>query len=149
MNNLKVKKMNKKKKGFTLIELIIVIAIIAILAAMAIPKFSAVRVDARVSNDVAAAKNIQTAAQTLIANGALTDDDDVDDVSATGDDNKNAVAIAKRVTTVTPEAKSGCHFKVEIDNGEATVSVVDGDTSYQLAPENTDDKKDYITAAQG
>ena len=45
MNNLSIRKMNelskKKKKGFTLVELIIVIAIIAILAAIAIPKFGA------------------------------------------------------------------------------------------------------------
>ena len=76
MNNLSIRKINelskKKKKGFTLVELIIVIAIIAILAAMAIPKFGAVRVDAKVSNDVAAAKNIQTQVATVIANGDIT-----------------------------------------------------------------------------
>ena len=34
---------NKKKKAFTLIELIIVLAIMAIIAAIAIPNFMAVR----------------------------------------------------------------------------------------------------------
>ena len=75
MNKLSIRKNNellkKKKKGFTLVELIIVIAIIAILAAMAIPKLSAVRVDAKVSNDVAAAKNIQTQVATGIANASI------------------------------------------------------------------------------
>lgn len=69
MKKISLKNLKKKKKGFTLVELIIVIAIIAILAAMAIPKFSAMRADARVSNDVAKAKNIHTIAATLVANG--------------------------------------------------------------------------------
>jgi type IV pilus assembly protein PilA len=69
MKKISLKNLKKKKKGFTLVELIIVIAIIAILAAMAIPKFSAMRADARVSNDVAKAKNLHTIAATLVANG--------------------------------------------------------------------------------
>lgn len=62
----------KKKKGFTLIELIIVIAIIAILAAVAIPKFGEVRKNANVKSDVANAKTIANAATALIAEGKLT-----------------------------------------------------------------------------
>ena len=38
-----IKKMKRNKKGFTLIELIVVIAIIAILAAVAVPNYIAVR----------------------------------------------------------------------------------------------------------
>jgi len=66
-NNLK----NKKKKGFTLIELIIVIAIIAIIAAIAIPKFGEVRKDAAFKSDIANAKTIANAATTLLADGKL------------------------------------------------------------------------------
>ncbi len=69
VNNLKNK---KKKKGFTLIELIIVIAIIAILAAVAIPKFGEVRKNAAFKSDVANAKTIANAVTTLIAEGELT-----------------------------------------------------------------------------
>lgn len=69
MKKLSIKEMvkNRKKKGFTLIELIIVIAIIAILAAMAIPKFSEVRKSANIKTDIASAKNLQTAAATILA----------------------------------------------------------------------------------
>lgn len=50
----------QKRKGFTLIELIIVIAIIAILAAVAIPKLSSVRATANESSDLATAKTIHS-----------------------------------------------------------------------------------------
>lgn len=72
MNNLLRKKTNelqkKKKKGFTLVELIIVIAIIAILAAIAIPKFGEIRENSAKRTDVATAKNIATSIATEIAN---------------------------------------------------------------------------------
>jgi len=75
MNNLSIRKMTevskKKKKGFTLVELIIVIAIIAILAAIAIPKFGQIRENANVKADIANAKNIQTALTTAVSNGDI------------------------------------------------------------------------------
>ena len=40
-----LKKSNKKKKGFTLIELVIVLAVLAIIALIAIPNFTKVRND--------------------------------------------------------------------------------------------------------
>lgn len=57
----------KKKKGFTLIELIIVIAILGILAAIAIPKFGNVQKDARIKADIASAKTVADTAAMLIA----------------------------------------------------------------------------------
>ncbi|MDM0925284.1 prepilin-type N-terminal cleavage/methylation domain-containing protein [Clostridium perfringens] len=62
---------NKKKKGFTLIELIVVIAIIAILAAIAIPNFLSIQRKARVKSDVASAKSIYDATSALIAQSEL------------------------------------------------------------------------------
>ena len=75
MNQLLKRKNNelslKKKKGFTLIELIIVIAIIAILAAIAIPKFGAAKHNADVAADQANAKIIATAVSNAIAHGDI------------------------------------------------------------------------------
>lgn len=61
--------MNKrnKKRGFTLIELIIVIAIIAILAAIAVPAFGQIRTKANVSADLGNARTIYSLVTTEIA----------------------------------------------------------------------------------
>lgn len=51
----------KKKKGFTLIELIVVIAILAILAAIAVPNFIGMTKRAETATEVAAASELANA----------------------------------------------------------------------------------------
>lgn len=68
---------NKKcKKGFTLIELIIVIAIIAILAAVAIPKFGQVKKNASINTDIKNARTIAETTVMLLAEGEITSEPD-------------------------------------------------------------------------
>ena len=106
MNQLLKRKNNevsvKTKKGFTLIELIIVIAIIAILAAIAIPKFGAAKHNADVSADQANAKIIATAVATAVANNDLPDTDDA---------SLDATALAKVIPYIDggtmPKGKTG------------------------------------------
>lgn len=74
---MSIKKQNKKKKGFTLIELIIVIAIIAILAAIAIPNFLSIQRKSRVKADVASSKSIYDATSALIAEGVINPEDQI------------------------------------------------------------------------
>lgn len=62
-------KVNKKRKGFTLIELIVVIAILGILAAILIPKFTGFQDRARSTQALVNAKNIATALDGYIAEG--------------------------------------------------------------------------------
>ena len=54
-----LKRLNKKKKGFTLIELVIVLAVLAIIALIAIPNFTKVRNDSLEKADVQTAEQIK------------------------------------------------------------------------------------------
>lgn len=122
LKNLK----NKKKKGFTLIELIIVIAIIAILAAVAIPKFSSISKDAKIKSDIANAKTISNAVSALIAEGEIDTPAPKEGITivkegAEGD----ALDIVNYLQNVpTPESISNSHFTVYIDkDGNIAVKV--------------------------
>ena len=53
--------MNKNRKGFTIVELVIVIAIIAILAAVLIPTFASLIAKANVSVDTQLVRNLNNA----------------------------------------------------------------------------------------
>lgn len=66
-------KKNIKKKGFTLIELIVVIAILGILAAVLIPRFAGFQDKAHRTQIVTDAKQIATAADSMIAESSTGD----------------------------------------------------------------------------
>lgn len=63
---------NKKKKGFTLIELIIVLAVMAIIALIAIPNFKAVRDNSKVKADKQSCETIERTVLMLVSDETVT-----------------------------------------------------------------------------
>ena len=68
---------NSNKKGFTIVELVIVVAVIAILAAVLIPTFSGLVKKANLSADQQAIRNMNTAAAIGAAEGKYENPSDV------------------------------------------------------------------------
>jgi type IV pilus assembly protein PilA len=65
--NKNVKRVVRNKKGFTLVELMVVVAIIGVLTAIAIPVYNNVTDNAKAKADAATLKTIQTAVTMYMA----------------------------------------------------------------------------------
>ena len=113
---------NTNKKGFTIVELVIVIAVIAILAAVLIPTFSSIIKKANIASDTAVAKNLNTAA---ISAGADTFDQAIAAVKDAGYLLANLNAKA-----------DGCYFVWDDVNNQFLL--VDTKNDYKVIYSNTD-----------
>ena len=120
-----IKNLNKKKKGFTLIELIIVIAIIAILAAIAVPKFGEVRANAAFKTDVANGKTI--------ANSVITYLTEENTYEIT-EDKANEILNNAMQNTPSPKSEGYTKFVVTATKGEVKVTMKGTDRETKLFP---------------
>lgn len=115
MNKLSLRGLIKerKTKGFTLVELIIVIAIIAILAAIAIPKFGEITRNANKKADLAAAKNIHGIVAQHLAEDQTYSATSSDDIKSEIDGEKADSKITGNAFTITIDSNKN----ITVSNG--------------------------------
>ena len=116
----------KMKKGFTLVEIMIVVAIIAILAAVAIPNFIRYRNDSRTAACIANMKQLQTAAESYLTKhpGAAPA---ITDLCGPGED--------KYIKNELTCPKDGSEYGIALDNGAIKITCGSGDSEHVLPGE--------------
>ncbi len=119
-----MKKIMKNNKGFTLVELIIVIAIIAILAAVLAPQYIRYVEQSRVASDIATAKSIESAINTLVADGTLNDGNDV--------------------TITTTAAGAAVTIAGTVADEDAAIEIMTGDTTPTFSSDVAIDSENLI-----
>ena len=113
------KRIMKKRKGFTLIEMVIVITIIGILSSIAVTKYSKIQENAKKNADYATAANLATA--------AISD----------GEQNVDVGSLqSKRYIQTIPKSKSnnGKDFTItKSEKGDEVTVTIDKETFYPKA----------------
>lgn len=103
------------KKGFTLVELVVVVAVLLILAAIAIPTVSGVINQAQTATDAANAKSIETAIKYAIAQNEIATSSTTTTVSA-------ALALSGMDVSILDAEAAGMYFHYDADTNAVTVN---------------------------
>lgn len=141
-----IKWLNKKrnKKGFTLVELVVVIAILGVLSAIAVPRFAGTLNNSKVTADQASAKTIVSALNLAVAAGDATVDDTIVFKDAEADETNIAALVRLDYLETVPEMQSeeGDFVLSVDDDGDVLVTGEgEGDTQFYPVPEDPDEEE--------
>jgi len=119
--------MLRSKKGFTLIELIVVLAVLAIIMAIAVPRFLGVQETAKIDADYSTGAMIAKAAELYIAQNE--DATEIDKTKLQLSD------VAFKSSKLVGQSIENVSFTLSAETGEIKVDVADTEaTLHQLYP---------------
>ena len=119
--------MLRNKKGFTLIELIVVLAVLAIIMAIAVPRFLGVQETAKIDADYSTGAMIAKAAELYIAQNE--DATEIDKTKLQLSD------VAFKSSKLVGQSIENVSFTLSAETGEIKVDVADTEaTLHQLYP---------------
>jgi type IV pilus assembly protein PilA len=132
--------LKKKRKGFTLIELVVVISIILIFAGFLIPKFAGYQTRAKDTKAINTAKQIQSAALSSYSemDGKFEASAVSDSVSAlTGAEGVSVTVVSGKSVEVSFTSDTA-NYTVKIEDTSGTFTVYKGgtETSDQIYPKS-------------
>jgi type IV pilus assembly protein PilA len=117
---MKTKMKNKKRPGFTLVEMVIVVTILGVLSTLGFTKFVQVQENARINSDYVAASSLVTATSLALSDKKI---------------NKDDITILKLIQngylSIEPKPQSeGSTFSINVDTQDNIVISIDNEPFY-------------------